>query len=51
MAADREFLLSDHVSAFSLSALRESGLALLPVHHGWPYALPFRDSFFYFSSL
>jgi len=51
MAADREFLLSDYVSAFSLSALRESGLALLPIYNGWPHARPLRDSFLYFSSL
>lgn len=51
MAAYREFLLSDHVPAFSLSALRESGLALLPIHHGWLHARPLRDSFLYFPPL
>lgn len=51
MAPDREFLLPDHVSALSVSALRESGLAVLLVHNGWPHARPLRASFFCFSSL
>lgn len=51
MAADREFLLPDHVAALSVSALRESGLAVLLVHHGWPHARPLCTSFLCFPSL
>jgi hypothetical protein len=51
MAADRELLLSDHISAFTLSAFRESGLALLPIHHGWPHARPLRYPFLCFPPL
>ncbi len=51
MAVDREFLLSNHVSAFSVSAVRESRLALLPIHHGWPHARPILSSFVFFPSL
>jgi hypothetical protein len=51
MAPDREFLLPDHLSALTVSALRESGLAVLFVYNGWPYARPVCASFLCFSSL
>ena len=51
LAADRKFLLSDHVSALSVPALRESGLAVLLVHYGWLHARPLCASFLCFPSL
>jgi hypothetical protein len=44
VAINRQLFLPDNLSPFSMSALREPRLALLPLRNGWPHARPLRAS-------